>query len=138
MNCSRRELALLIPALAAASGASAEALGSRLLRFEDLPARSSGPIKIREMLNGETHGGFLLDMHVSELAAGGAPHAPHHHVHEEMLLVVEGLVESTIGGRKATLGPGSAAYVASNEEHGLRNAGTTAAKYFVLALGRDT
>jgi quercetin dioxygenase-like cupin family protein len=33
------------------------------------------------------------------------------------------------------LGPGSAAYVASNEVHGWRNVGTTRAQYFVLAIG---
>ena len=30
----------------------------------------------------------------------------------------------TIAGRSANLGPGSVAYVASNEEHGWRNVGT--------------
>jgi hypothetical protein len=29
------------------------------------------------------------------------------------------------------------AYVASNEEHGIRNAGSTHAQYFVIALGTE-
>jgi quercetin dioxygenase-like cupin family protein len=44
-------------------------------------------------------------------------------------------MEVTISGRTTSLGPGSAAYVASNEVHGWRNVGTTRAQYFVLAIG---
>ena len=76
-------------------------------------------------------------MHESELPAGEAPHPPHSHVHEEMLLIREGLLEVTIGGKTTRLGPGSAAYLASNQEHGWRNVGTETARYFVLALGDD-
>jgi quercetin dioxygenase-like cupin family protein len=43
----------------------------------------------------------------------------------------------TIAGRSATLGPGSVAFVASNEQHGWHNVGTTRALYYVFALGRD-
>jgi hypothetical protein len=46
-------------------------------------------------------------------------------------------LEITISGRKSVLGPGSGAYMASNEEHGYRNPGTVPAKYFVLELGQD-
>jgi len=65
------------------------------------------------------------------------PHAPHRHVHEEMLLIREGTLEVTVKGRTERLGPGSAVYVASNEEHGWTNVGSSPAKYFVLALGDD-
>ena len=54
-----------------------------------------------------------------------------------MIMIREGTLEVTIAGRSTTLGPGSIAYVASNEEHGWRNVGTTRAQYFVLALGRE-
>jgi quercetin dioxygenase-like cupin family protein len=54
-----------------------------------------------------------------------------------MLLVREGTMEVTISGKTTTLGPGGVAYVASNEDHGWRNTGTTRAHYFVLTLGRE-
>ena len=76
-------------------------------------------------------------MHETELAPGGRPHPPHHHAHEEMVMVREGTIEVTIGGNSANLGAGSVAYVASNEEHGWRNVGAGRARYLVLALGRD-
>jgi quercetin dioxygenase-like cupin family protein len=76
-------------------------------------------------------------MHITELAPGLAPHPPHHHAHEEMIMIHEGTLEVTIAGRSTKLGPGSVAYVASNEEHGWRNVSATRARYFVLALGRE-
>jgi len=54
-----------------------------------------------------------------------------------MILIREGIMEVTIAGRSAKLGPGSVAYVASNDQHGWRNAGATRAHYFVLSIGRD-
>ncbi len=129
---------MLIPALAAAQTPSrSPALPSNAFRHEDIPARKSGTILMRQILKGDTHSGYLVDLHESELPAGEAPHAPHHHVHEEMLLVREGLLEITIGGKATQLGPGSVAFLASNQEHGWRNVGTTTAKYFVLALGDE-
>jgi quercetin dioxygenase-like cupin family protein len=51
-----------------------------------------------------------------------------------MIFIREGTLEVTISGKSDKLGPGSVAYVASNEEHGWRNVGTTTAHYFVLAF----
>ena len=92
---------------------------------------------MRQILKGDTHSGYQIDLHESELPAGRAPHPPHHHVHEEMLIVREGELEVMVAGKTTHLGPGSVAYIASNQEHGWRNAGTTTATYFVLALGGD-
>jgi quercetin dioxygenase-like cupin family protein len=134
MKYSRRDLGLL-PLVAVAGARTASAgtpLPSKTYRFEDLTVKG----KSRAVLDGETHSGFAIDMHMTELGPGEAPHPPHHHVHEEMIMIHEGTLEVTISGRSVTLGPGSTAYAASNEEHGWRNVGTTRALYFVLALGR--
>jgi mannose-6-phosphate isomerase-like protein (cupin superfamily) len=55
-----------------------------------------------------------------------------------MWLIREGTVEITINGKASRIGPGAAAFVASNEEHGIHNPGTTAASYFVVAIGPMT
>jgi len=137
---SRRDLQLILPSLVAAA-ASAQTgsaiLPSKTFRHEDLPVRTNGDNASRAILNGQTHSGFPVEMHETELAPGKAPHPPHHHAHEEMIMIREGTMEVTITGRTSTLGPGSVAWVASNEEHGWRNVGTTRAKYFVVALGRE-
>jgi mannose-6-phosphate isomerase-like protein (cupin superfamily) len=136
---SRRDLSLLLPALAAArAAAQIPPVASKTYRFEDLPVHGAGPNHSRPILQGATHTGLPIELHMTELGPGLAPHPPHRHVHEEMIMIHEGTLEVTIGDRVATLGPGSSAFVASNDHHGWRNVGTSRALYFVLALGRDT
>ena len=138
MITSRRDIGLLLAAMqvAPALAQGPAALPSKLYRYEDLPVKSSGtgPNKSRAILDGKTHTGFRIEIHESELGAGLAPHPPHTHVHEELMLVREGTMEITIKGVAEKLGPGSVAYVASNEEHGWRNVGTTRAVYTVITL----
>src|ERR1051325_3434019 len=137
MNCSRRQLALLVPALAAAQEQTAKPkLNSKVYRYEDLPVRENGQNRGRAVLKGLTHSGFPVEMHLTELGPGQAPHAPHKHVHEEMVMLQRGALEVTIEGKTTTLTPGSVAFVASNELHGWKNAGTDRAQYFVIALGQ--
>jgi quercetin dioxygenase-like cupin family protein len=135
MKLSRRDLHLLLPALTA-GGAYAQKgkLPSKASKYEDLPVKASGQNRQRAILDGETHTGFAVEMHETELAPGLAPHPPHHHVHDEMMMLREGTMEVTIEGKTTRLGPGSVVFVASNEEHGWKNVGTDRAKYFVLAL----
>jgi quercetin dioxygenase-like cupin family protein len=108
-----------------------------MVRFEDLPVQSSDGHALRRILEGKTHSGYAIEMHETDLAPGAMPHPAHHHAHEEVFLVREGALEVTIAGRASRLGPGSVAYVASNEEHGVRNPGSTHAQYFVIALGTE-
>ena len=135
---TRRDLNLIIPMMAMSRAAGERVtLPSEIFRFDDLPVHQSGQNRTRAMLQGATHTGCNIEIHQTELSPGDAPHPPHHHAHEEMILIREGTMEVTISGKSAVLGPGSAAYVASNEEHGWRNVGTTRAHYFILALGTD-
>jgi mannose-6-phosphate isomerase-like protein (cupin superfamily) len=69
------------------------------------------------------------------LPPGATPHPPHHHVHSEMFFMREGTLELTVNGKTYPLGPGAVGFVRSNEEHGVKNVGTTPANYFVVAIG---
>jgi mannose-6-phosphate isomerase-like protein (cupin superfamily) len=140
MEYSRRDLAVLIPALAAAAAAQAEtaALPTKAYAYEDLPVKSSGLNKSRAVLKGATHFGFPVELHMTELGPNAAPHPPHKHVHEELVMVRRGALEVTMLGKTATYGPGSVIYLASGDEHGWKNAGTEPAEYFVIALGTDS
>ena len=52
-----------------------------------------------------------------------------------MWLVREGTVEVTINGTSHKIGPGSLAFAASNDLHGIKNVGNDPATYFVVAIG---
>ena len=122
---------------AAAQTSKPERQPSRAFRYEDLAPIRNGAMTSRQILTGLTHSGFKIDLHETELAAGQAPHDPHRHIHEEMVLVREGELEVTIARRTTRIGAGSAAFIASNEMHGWRNPGGAPARYFVFALGDD-
>ncbi len=137
MTITRRNACLLLPILARCQ------LGLRppircpfrpILR-RPAHAEKEGQATFRAILEGRTHTGDYLEVHETVLEPNAGPHPPHHHVGEEMFLISSGTVEITINGKSTRLGPGSAAFVASNEEHGLRNAGTGPAQYFVVTLG---
>jgi len=133
MQFSRRHLPLLLPTLAQAQKPG---LGSKVYRFEDLPVRENGANKSRAILNGATVRDYPIEIHMTELAPGLMPHAAHQHAHAEMVMIQEGTLEITIVGKTTVAGAGSVVYVAPNEMHGWKNAGTTRARYFVMALGR--
>jgi quercetin dioxygenase-like cupin family protein len=139
MDLTRRNLCLLVPALAVARAPAADqaSLPTLIKRFEDLKANTSGANRYRPILEGATHQGFQIEAHETELAPGSMPHPAHRHRHEEMFLIREGNVEVTVEGKGTRLGPGGVAYIASNEEHGIKNVGTTTAQYFVISLGKD-
>jgi quercetin dioxygenase-like cupin family protein len=130
---------MILTALAAgAAPAQKKVLPSTTWRYEDLPVRTNGANRQRAVFHGATHTGFGVELHETELAAGEMPHPAHHHLHEEIVVIREGTLAVTISGKPSELGPGSVAFIASNEEHGWRNVGRTRAKYMVMTLGRET
>src|SRR5208282_3105705 len=130
---TRRDLGLLLPALAAAR-ASAQGtdnsveklprLGTKAYIFSELPVTSNGQNKQRRLFTGKTHTGFKLESHESDIAPGEVNHPPHQHLREEMMLVREGVMELTISGHPMRLGPGDVGYIGSNEIHNAKNVGT--------------
>jgi len=139
VECSRRDLRFILPILACAKAGAqpANILPAAVFPYQDLPVKVNGLNKGRSVMKGETHSGFPLEVHLTELGPGQEPHPPHKHVHEEMLLMERGIVDVTIDGKTTRLTPGSVAYVASNHLHGWRNPGDSTAEYFVIAFGRD-
>jgi mannose-6-phosphate isomerase-like protein (cupin superfamily) len=139
MNIGRRDACALLPALCAAMSAlpsEKDALKSAAYPFESLPVAKEGQAAYRDILEGRTCTGDYLEAHETVLEAGAMPHPPHHHAGEELFLISSGTIEVTIAGKKTILGPGSAFFVASNEEHALHNVGTTPAQYFAVTVGQ--
>jgi len=142
MKLTRRDLTALLPALAVAQSAAPQTqekpvLASKTYRFEDLPVVVNGDNKTRAVFIGKTHTGFPVDMHITELGPGQAPHPSHHHVHEEVLMLQTGVLEVTILDKVTRVTAGGVVYVNSNEEHGWKNPGPGRAQYFVMAIGRE-
>ena len=142
MPVTRRELCSILPAMlipanlpSEASTAQDNSLSSAMFPFEKLPIRTPNNAQIRDVLKGKLATGESLELHETTLPPGGMPHPAHHHVHSEMWLIREGTVEITVNGTSYRLGPGSVGFVESNDEHGIKNVGTTPATYFVVAVG---
>jgi mannose-6-phosphate isomerase-like protein (cupin superfamily) len=102
-----------------------------------MPVSKTNAGEFRPILSGDLHTGCYIEVHQTRLAPGAMPHPPHHHLHEEMFMIREGTIEVTINGQTTRLGPGSVGFAGSNDEHGVRNIGTTPAEYFVVAMGKD-
>jgi quercetin dioxygenase-like cupin family protein len=73
-----------------------------------------------------------LEIHITTLNPGETSHPPHKHPDEELLIVKEGTVESLVNGEHRRVGPGSVIFQASNQMHGIRNAGEGPATYHVI------
>src|SRR5579875_3322823 len=98
MKTSRRRFAMLLPAIAAAQE-TAKRLPSQAFPFENLPSKISAVSKTHAVFTGETHTGYPLEVHVTELNAGASPHPPHQHLHEEMFCMQSGILDATVNGR---------------------------------------
>jgi quercetin dioxygenase-like cupin family protein len=141
MSATRREALFLLSGLVSSAvelGALPNqdtSLPSTIYPFSELPTKTVNGAEIRPVLKGKLATAEPLEVHETTLQPGGMPHAPHHHLHSEMWLVREGSVELTINGTSHVMGSGSVGFVHSNDEHGIKNVGTTPATYFVVAVG---
>jgi mannose-6-phosphate isomerase-like protein (cupin superfamily) len=141
MSTTRREMFFLLSGIVSSAVALAalpsqdDSLPSATFPFSELPMSKSNGAEFRPILKGKLATSESLEVHETTLPPGAMPHAPHHHVHSEMWLIREGTVQLTINGTSHVIGPGSVGFVHSNEEHGIKNVGTTPATYFVVAVG---
>jgi len=141
MSATRREVLFLLSGLVSSavelegSPNQDNSLPSTTYPFSELPMRTVNGAEIRPVLKGKLATSESLEVHETRLPPGGMPHPAHHHVHSEMWLIREGTVELTINGTSHVMGPGSVGFVHSNDEHGIKNVGTTPATYFVVAVG---
>ena len=141
MTITRREMSLLLSGMLSAVGAldafgeADNSLPSADYPFDKLAVQILDHAEMRRVLKGKLATGEALEVHETTLPAGIAPHAPHRHVHSEMWLIREGTVELRVNEASHRLGPGGVGFVHSNDEHGIKNIGSTVARYFVVAVG---
>lgn len=75
-----------------------------------------------------------LEMHETTVAPGKSSHPPHRHGHEELMVIRTGDVEVLQGTTTRMAHAGDVIFMASNELHGLKNAGKTDASYLVIRI----
>ena len=147
MTWSRRELVMLLPALAAARAADAAQAGdapqeaplpAKVYHSAQIPYKGDAAKKARRFFYGPEQSGYNLEMHETVLGPGVETHPPHTHPHQEIIVLVEGTVQVFMDGRTETVEAGSVIFYEPNRPHNLRNAGTTPCRYYVVELrGRN-
>ena len=118
---------------ARAEGTSPPAqLASGVYAWDSLPVEKTASGERRAIFDSATATVDRLETHVTTIDAGKASHAAHKHPDEELIFVREGVIEATINGVAHKAPAGSVIFYASNDLHGMRNAGEGPASYFVL------
>lgn len=107
-------------------------LPSTVLAWEAMECRTTPVGSFRAFLDGPTATLENLEIHATTINVGEASHAPHRHADEELVIVKEGMLEVVINGHSRHAGPGSLVFYASNDLHGMRNAGDAPATYHVI------
>lgn len=133
----RRDLFVAIITVASTLGIIAFAqtsnvMSSTVVNWNSIPAEPNKTGSTRTFLKGRTPTLESLEVHVTTLNPGQAPHPPHQHPNEELVIVKEGTIEVLNNGEWKKIGPGSVFFIASNELHGVRNPGPEAATYHVV------
>jgi mannose-6-phosphate isomerase-like protein (cupin superfamily) len=127
-------LALMGLFLITQAGSAPSTLKSATYSFEDLASQKEENATFRPILDGLTRSGYRINVHEVFLLPGSSPHHGHRHPQEVLFLISEGEVQVNIASKTVNLGPGSAAFVASGDEHDIRNIGTRPALYFEVIL----
>ena len=123
-------IATLTAVVAAQSGK--QVMGSAVFDWNKLEVKPTKVGERRDLFQSPTATLDELESHVTTINAGEAPHPPHQHPDEEMIIIKEGTVDVLANGQTKTVGAGSVLFFASNQMHGVRNSGKTPATYFVI------
>jgi quercetin dioxygenase-like cupin family protein len=107
---------------------------SSVFNWADLKATPTKSGEVRAVFNAPTPALAQFECHITTLKPGEAPHPPHQHPDEELIIVKEGTVEALQGDQKTTVPAGGIIFEASNELHGIRNIGETSATYYLFKI----
>lgn len=123
-----------LPPLGAGAFAPPGVLRSSVWNWSDLPVEATRVGERRAIVDAPTVTCSNFEAHITTIRSGEAPHPPHRHADEEIILVKDGELEATINGVPHRVGAGSILFFASQDEHGLRNVGSTDATYYVIRV----
>lgn len=139
MSLTRRDLIVALVAAGAVLAAGPVArtapsvLTSSVFDWNAMKAEPTEAGEVRHVFRAPTATLDELECHITTLEAGARSHPPHVHPNEEVLIVREGNVEVFYRSGWHPAGPGAVIFLTGTDPHGIRNSGTTAATYHVLA-----
>jgi len=105
---------------------------SCIFNWSDLKVEPTKVGEKRQVFDAPTATLERFELHITTIKPGEAPHAPHQHPEEEMMILKEGTVEMVQNGKTNRVEAGGMIFCASGEMHGMRNIGTVPASYYVI------
>ena len=136
---TRRDLAVAavaaftaVAVMAFAQNAGKPVLHSSVFNWATLKVTPTKSGERRSVFDAPTPTLANLECHITTLNPGEAPHPPHQHADEELMIVRDGTLAALQGDHTNIVEAGGIIFEASNELHGLRNIGTNPATYFVI------
>jgi quercetin dioxygenase-like cupin family protein len=126
-------VALVVGTAGAARSDETALLRSTVVNWADVQAReATNSGRSRSIVRAPTATVDELESHITTLAPGQDSHPPHRHPQEEIVILKEGVLEARLEGRVERVEAGGFVFLASQEEHSVRNVGTTPATYYVI------
>ncbi len=139
MSLNRRDwtvalaAACAVLAIGSVARTAPSVLTSSVFEWSAMKAEPTEAGEVRHVFRTPTATLDELECHITTLKAGAKSHPPHVHPNEEVLIVREGNVEVFYQNAWHSAAPGAVIFLTGTDPHGLRNAGSTAATYHVLA-----
>jgi XRE family transcriptional regulator, regulator of sulfur utilization len=115
-------------------GTTKPPMHSQVFQWSDLQAQASAIGTIRNVFDAPTPTLENFSCHVTTLDPGKAPHPPHSHPEEELVIVKEGTLEVMQNGVTNQVSAGGMVFCASNELHGWRNSSDKPVTYYVIHM----
>lgn len=109
-----------------------EAGGSLMLNRDSLTFKSSNRGGGVAYFDRATAMCERFEMHITQLNKKGPSHTPHAHIETEIILVLSGATEMTIGDREYEASVGDFYFMAPQMTHGIRNATDRPCSYFAF------
>jgi len=115
-----------------AQSATKPLMRSRVFNWGELKVETTKVGEKRQVFDTPTATLERFEMHITTINPGEAPHAPHQHPEEEMMILKEGAVDMMQNGQTNRVEAGGIIFCASGEMHGMRNVGKVPASYYVI------
>jgi uncharacterized cupin superfamily protein len=127
-------ISIAVAGIALAESGGKPMMHSSVFNWDNLKVVHTKVGERRVVFDNPTPGLAEFECHITTLNPGEAPHPPHHHAAEELMILKEGSLEALQSEKTTLVKTGGIIFEASNELHGLRNPGPGRAVYYVFSI----